>query len=68
MFHVLQVSVVAKGRRSNPLMRALMTSHTESGAEYFVAGMYLSMLGGIGTLGLLCFELSRLVAFEQGPR
>jgi hypothetical protein len=50
---------------AGPLMRALMTHHTESGAEYFVVGMYLSMLGGVGTLGLICFELSRLVAFER---
>ena len=54
------VSVVA-----GPLMRLLMTSRTESGVEYFVVGMYLSMLGGVGTLGLLCYELSRLIAFEQ---
>lgn len=50
---------------AGPLMRALMTSHTESGAEYFVVGLYLSLLGGIGTLGLLCYELSRLIAFER---
>lgn len=50
---------------ASPLVRVLMKSHTESGAEYFVVGLYLSMLGGVGTLGLLCYELSRLVAFEQ---
>lgn len=50
---------------AGPLMRLLMKNHTESGAEYFVVGVYLSMLGGIGTLGLLCYELSRLTAFEQ---
>jgi hypothetical protein len=50
---------------AGPLMRALMTSHTESGAEYFVVGMYLSMLVGVGKFGLLCYELSRLTAFEQ---
>jgi hypothetical protein len=50
---------------AGPLMRVLMKSHTESGAEFFVVGMYLSMLGGIGTLGLICYELSRLIAFER---
>ena len=50
---------------AGPLMRALMTSRTESGVEYFVVGMYLSMLGGVGTLGLLFYELSRLITFEQ---
>ena len=58
---VVSVASVFAGQ----LMRVLMTSHTESGAEYFVVGLYLSLLGGIGTLGLLCYELSRLVAFEQ---
>ncbi len=48
-----------------PLMRAFMTSRTESGAEYFVAGLYLSFVAGIGTLGLLLFESSRLLAFER---
>jgi hypothetical protein len=50
---------------AGPLMRDLMKSHTESLAEYFVVEVYLSMLGGVGTLGLLCYELSRLVAFER---
>lgn len=50
---------------AGPLMRAFITPRTDSGVEYFIAGLYLSMLGGLGTSGLLCFELSRLVAFEQ---
>jgi len=50
---------------AGPLMRALITTRTDSGVEYFVVGLYLSMLSGIGTFGLLCYELSRLVAFEQ---
>jgi len=45
-----------------------MSSHTDSGAEYFVAGMYLALLGGIGTFGLLFFEFSRLVGFEAAAR
>jgi hypothetical protein len=50
---------------AGPLIRILMKSSAESGAAYFVAGVYLSMLGRVGTLGLLCYELSRLVAFER---
>ncbi len=50
---------------ARPLMRALMTSRTESGAEYFVVGLYLSLVAGIGLLGLLMFEFSRLLAFER---
>ncbi len=49
---------------AGPLMRLLMTTRTESGAEFFVVGVYLSILGGIGVLGLLVFELSRIVGFE----
>ena len=49
---------------AGPLMHRFMSSHTESGAEYFVAGMYLALLGGIGTFGLLLFEFSRLLGFE----
>jgi len=50
------------------LMRWLMPVHTESGAEYFVAGLYSVAISGLsimGTAGLFLFEFSRLVAFEQ---
>jgi hypothetical protein len=53
------------------LMQALMKSHTESGAEYFVAGLYsvaLSALSVIGTVGLVMFEFSRLLGFERNAR
>ena len=50
---------------ARPLMRAFMTSRTESGAEFFVVGLYLSLLGGIGLLGIFMFEFSRLLAFEK---
>jgi hypothetical protein len=46
------------------LMKTLMTQHTESGIEFFVVGLFLSLLSGIGTLGLVFFELSRLIGFE----
>jgi hypothetical protein len=50
---------------ARPLMRALMTSRTESGAEFFAVGLHLSLVAGIGLLGLLMFEFSRLLAFER---
>ena len=53
---------------AGPLMHRFMSSHTESGAEYFVVGTYLALLGGIGTFGLLLFEFSRLLAFEAASR
>ena len=57
------VSIASLAAR--PLMRPPITTRTDSGVEYFIVGLYLSMLGYMGTLGLLCYELSRLVAFEQ---
>ncbi|MFZ6642893.1 hypothetical protein ACO0LL_24455 [Undibacterium sp. TC4M20W] len=53
---------------SRPLMALFLTQKTESGVEFFVAGMILVALGGIGVLGLLCFELSRLLGFEEHAR
>jgi hypothetical protein len=50
---------------AGPLMKLLMTPRTESGAEFFVVGVYLSFLGGVGVLGLVLFELSRIVGFEK---
>lgn len=53
---------------AGPLMRAFMTHRTESGAEFFVVGMYLSLVTGFGMLGLFAFEFSRLVAFERNAQ
>jgi hypothetical protein len=53
---------------AGPLMRAFMKTRTESGAEFFVVGLYLSLAAGIGMLGLLAFEFSRLLAFERSAR
>lgn len=50
---------------AGPLMRAFMTSRTESGAEFFIVGLYLSLIGGAGLLGIALFEFSRLLAFER---
>ena len=50
---------------ARPLMRALLTSRGDSGAEFFAVGLLLSLVGSIGLLGLLLFEFSRLLAFER---
>jgi hypothetical protein len=50
---------------SRPLMRAFMTTRTDSGVEYFAVGLSLVIFGGIGVLGLFLFESSRLFAFER---
>ncbi len=60
--------VAVLGWVSGPLMRAFIERRTDSGAEYFIVGMYLSMAGGIGVLGLILFEFSRLLAFERNAR
>lgn len=57
--------VAIVGWLAGPLMKLLMTHRTESGAEFFVVGLYLSMSSGIGLLGLVLFELSRLIGFER---
>ncbi len=49
-------------------MAALITHRSENGIELFVVGIYLAMLGGIGFLGLITFELSRLLGFEEHSR
>jgi hypothetical protein len=53
---------------AGPLMRMFIKQRTESGAEFFVVGMYLSLAAGIGVLGLFLFEFSRLLAFERKAR
>lgn len=53
---------------SRPLMLAVPSRYTSGAPVFFVVGMYLSMLGGLGLLGLTMFELSRLLGFEQHAR
>ena len=50
---------------ARPLMHASVQSHTGSGIEFFMVGVYFALLGPIGTIGLVLFELSRLRGFEQ---
>jgi hypothetical protein len=50
---------------SRPLMRLLVTRPSETGVEFYVAGVYLALAGGVGALGLLLFEFSRLLGFER---
>jgi|SRR5690348_11509899 len=48
-----------------PLIRTLIKRPSEDGVEFYVAGIYLAMFAGIGTIGLLLFEYSRLRSFER---
>lgn len=49
---------------SIPLTKLIFARPSGTGVEFYVVGVYLSMVGGVGLLGLVCFELSRLRAFE----
>ena len=53
---------------ARPLMRLVITMRTESGAEYFVVGVYLALAGAVGTWGVLMFEFSRLLSYERRTR
>jgi hypothetical protein len=53
---------------AGPVMRMLITTPTQSGVEFYVVGVFLALLTGIGTLGLVLFELSRLLSFEAEAR
>ena len=66
----IYIGVIATilGWIARPLMRAVLTSRTESGAEFFIVGVYLSLLRSSGLLGILLFEFSRLLGFEKLAR
>jgi len=53
------------GWLAGPLMHTLVRSHTDSGAGFFLVGVYFALLAPIGTIGLILFELSRLRGFEE---
>lgn len=52
------------GWLAGPLMRMLVHTRSESGAEFFLVGYIIAIVGQVGVLGLLLFELSRLRGFE----
>ena len=53
---------------SRPLMLLIPSSARNAAPIFFVAGMYLAILSGLGLLGLTLFEFSRLLGFEQSAR
>jgi hypothetical protein len=48
-----------------PIIRALVSRPSESGVEFYVVGLFLAFLKGIGPLGVIVFEFSRLRSFEK---
>jgi hypothetical protein len=53
---------------ARPLLHSMMTSRSDSGIEFFIVGLFLAILGGLGWSGLLAFEFSRLLGFERQAR
>ena len=53
---------------SRPLMLLIPSSYFNGAPVFFVLGLYLSILGGLGLLGLTLFEFSRILGFEQHAR
>ena len=53
---------------SVPLMMATISRRSDSGIAFFVVGTYLAILGSIGTLGIISFELSRILGLEDHVR
>lgn len=50
---------------AGPLTRAIFRSRSENGVEFYVVGVYLAVLGSLAPLGIILFEFSRLLGFEQ---
>ncbi len=50
---------------ANDIVHMWVPSRSESGVEYYVVGVYLSLIGGMGSLGVFLFEASRLFGFER---
>jgi hypothetical protein len=51
-----------------PLIKAFVMHNKTDGVEFFVGGLYLSYLQSFGDTGLIMFELSRLIGFENHVR
>ena len=47
-----------------PLVSALVDRRSESGVEFYLAGIYVALLSGTGSLGVVLFEASRILGFE----
>ena len=50
---------------SLPVMLGLFKPRSESGVEFFAVGLYLALLGRVGLLGIIAFELSRILGVEE---
>ena len=64
---LLYVGAIAAvlGWIAGPLMHSLMRSRAEGGAAFFALGVIFALLGRVGVIGLILYELSRLRGFEK---
>ena len=51
-----------------PIVQSLVKRPSESGVEFYVVGVYLALVGGVAPLGIILFELSRLLGFERNNK
>jgi hypothetical protein len=52
-----------------PLVKLLRGGRqTESGVEFYVVQLYLTFISGVGPIGILLFEASRIFGFERNHR
>ena len=49
---------------SKPLMQMMMKGQSHAGIAFALIGIWLTVAAGLGLLGVLVFEYSRLLAFE----
>jgi hypothetical protein len=60
----LGAAVLVLSVLGGPIVWLLLSHHTESGAEYFLLRLFLALFTGIGPVGLVAFEFSRMRSFE----
>lgn len=50
---------------SGPLAQAIFGTKGENGIAVFVVALWFAMASGAGVFGVICFEISRLLGFED---
>jgi len=53
---------------ARPMMRMLVSQPSDSGIEFYVVGVLVGLISGVGPFGIILFEFSRLLAFESEAR
>lgn len=61
----LETLVGLLGWIGRPLVRMYFMHPSDNGIEFYIVGMFLSIAGSIGVLGIFLFEFSRILSFER---